>query len=155
MRNYIKAIDGSFKAWIEKFKTEQPESYEKYRAKQRRAEKKRRDKPESKIKRQVWRKSVRGRIPAYKESAKKKGRVWELSDDEAALLLSDDCHYCGIAANPTNGIDRKDNNKGYHLNNSLSCCTMCNYAKRKSSYDEFIAWFDRAFEFRMKLKNRT
>ena len=37
-----------------------------------------------------------------------------------------------------NGIDRIDNNLGYTVQNSISCCKKCNYAKHKMSYDEFI-----------------
>jgi hypothetical protein len=36
------------------------------------------------------------------------------------------------------GIDRLDSKKGYHIDNIVSCCTSCNYAKHKLSEKEFI-----------------
>lgn len=39
-----------------------------------------------------------------------------------------------------NGIDRIDNAKGYTIENSVTCCKRCNFAKRNMSYDEFISW---------------
>ena len=48
------------------------------------------------------------------------------------------CHYCGSPLTKTNGhksqltdwtFDRKDNKKGYSLNNIVLCCRRCNMAK--------------------------
>ena len=36
-----------------------------------------------------------------------------------------------------NGIDRIDNAKSYVLDNCVSCCAICNFAKRTSSFDDY------------------
>lgn len=82
----------------------------------------------------------------------KKGRT--ITKDEVKLLISQDCHYCGAAPDhyrtvgsgewarkstvPTHGIDRKDSDKGYDLDNCVTCCTRCNLMKREIPYQEFI-----------------
>tara|TARA_B110000211_G_C13992463_1_gene514640 strand:+ start:357 stop:902 length:546 start_codon:yes stop_codon:yes gene_type:complete len=75
-----------------------------------------------------------------------------LTLEEYSELVNSNCHYCGQEpqlrsrkerkyVNTTdiamNGIDRKDNDEGYHLHNCLPCCTTCNMMKYKSSYWEF------------------
>ena len=37
-----------------------------------------------------------------------------------------------------NGIDRKDNNIGYIIENCVSCCGICNRMKMDMSYDDFL-----------------
>lgn len=140
-----------YKKWVEEQKSD-PEKLKKFIAKRRQYERHRREDPDSRAKRKTWNSSVRGRISVYRNSAKKKGKAWELSFEEAALILTDNCHYCGIAANPTNGIDRKDNDKGYHLENALSCCSMCNYSMNAYSYEEFLAWIELWHSERKKKK---
>lgn len=82
----------------------------------------------------------------------KKGRTITIEDVKS--LISSDCHYCGdkpshyrelsstkwvrISTVPTNGIDRKDSNLGYHLDNCVPCCARCNYLKRDMNYLDFI-----------------
>lgn len=36
-----------------------------------------------------------------------------------------------------NGIDRVDNNKGYEIENVVTCCTDCNKKKLKKTQEEF------------------
>jgi hypothetical protein len=36
------------------------------------------------------------------------------------------------------GIDRINNEVGYSIKNSVPCCGVCNYMKRKFSKEEFI-----------------
>lgn len=69
-------------------------------------------------------------------------------------IVSKNCYYCNIepVINTTyskirkyintepvyiHGIDRIDSNKGYHLDNCVSCCTTCNYMKHTLSIDNF------------------
>lgn len=42
-----------------------------------------------------------------------------------------------------NGIDRVDNFKGYTLENSVPCCTICNRAKSNMLYDDFMSYIQR------------
>lgn len=71
----------------------------------------------------------------YKSQAKKRAHEFSLSVDDFEKIVSEPCHYCG---DYFVGIDRKDNSKGYTLENSLPCCKHCNIAKRDMRYDVFL-----------------
>lgn len=71
---------------------------------------------------------------------------WELSLELFHKLTSAHCHYCGrgpqrkIKDYPYNGIDRVNDKKGYTPDNSLPCCTECNFIKGgRLTYDEMKA----------------
>lgn len=95
----------------------------------------------------------------YKRVARKRGYIWELSDDQFYTLTKGNCHYCGVPANQVhrtqyksgvyiyNGVDRKNNTVGYTSDNCVSCCTFCNKAKSTTSYDDFIAWVARVHSY--------
>jgi len=105
--------------------------------------------------------SYRAKISTYKAQAKARNIIWNLTYEEAIVLIKKNCHYCGRAPNGhynshmgrrkymdnkykydilCNGIDRIDSNKGYMKNNVVSCCKTCNFAKNNLSYDDFIKW---------------
>ncbi len=95
---------------------------------------------------------------SYKRSASDRNLDFNLSKEQARKLFEGNCFYCGIA--PTisytnsnlsgkyawNGIDRKDNSKGYIIENCVSCCKMCNFAKSNYSLEDFTNWIKRAYE---------
>ncbi len=78
--------------------------------------------------------------------------VWDLTDEQARGIFDRDCFYCGdrpklITQLPDrkapikyafNGIDRIDSSKGYTTDNTVSCCTQCNYMKRNYSQGDFL-----------------
>lgn len=86
----------------------------------------------------------------YRYSARKKGITFYLSKEELRTICQKPCHYCGDGPsaqikNPLlngifvyNGIDRKDNKKGYEIENSLPCCKTCNFLKKDMDYVDFI-----------------
>ena len=37
-----------------------------------------------------------------------------------------------------NGVDRVNNDLGYTIENSVTCCSLCNYMKRGMSLSDFI-----------------
>ena len=86
----------------------------------------------------------------YRSSAKSKRLVFSLTKDEFRKITQKKCHYCdsepadvrntkGLNGSYThNGIDRKNNNIGYTLENSLPCCSFCNYLKKHHNYDVFV-----------------
>lgn len=76
------------------------------------------------------------RYTKYKLSAKARGRVFNLTKEEFLYLIASDCSFCGIEN--AFGIDRKDNEIGYILSNSVPCCSKCNFMKGKLSNTEFI-----------------
>lgn len=115
-------------------------------------------------------------LNSYKQRAKRDCIEWRLTDSEAASLFSSRCHYCGVmptnrinafvtkagrylSKNKTranlgwvafNGIDRKNSDVGYLVDNCVGCCSVCNYAKGKLSQDDFEAWIDRLCEYKSR-----
>jgi len=100
--------------------------------------------------------ALRSLLTTYQTNARNKARVWGLSERQFYGLLGGNCHYCdappgNVASKRArkgrrtgyqvtyNGIDRKDNDKGYTPENSVSCCKVCNYAKRELEHDQFLA----------------
>lgn len=93
----------------------------------------------------------------YIKGAKARKLEFTLSFDKFCKLTQQCCHYCGIKPNNStktinphgatqimyNGIDRIDNTKGYILDNVVSCCSNCNYAKFDLSYDAFKIYLER------------
>lgn len=95
----------------------------------------------------------------YQRSAARRGYAWDLADEEFFQLVSLDCFYCGGLPSTVkrtgpyedfiyNGLDRMDNTLGYTVENVVTCCTICNLAKRDMPFDEFVAYLDRISVFR-------
>ena len=86
----------------------------------------------------------------YRWQANKRSLPFELSKESFKLLTSGECVYCGKdpaqiysgasckTAYTYNGIDRKNNQLGYTLENSVSCCGVCNDMKRTRTVEEFV-----------------
>lgn len=98
--------------------------------------------------------SIKNRVyRRYKKGAKNRNYIFNLSFKYFTTLLNQDCYYCGAKPVPydedkfyynglqpfkRNGIDRKDNTKGYTIENCVSCCKQCNTIKMNLSYDDFL-----------------
>jgi hypothetical protein len=90
----------------------------------------------------------------YKRNAKKRSLSFELTKDDFFKLTKGDCNYCGSKPKNEvkysgkkntppyicNGVDRVNNKKGYTIENSVSCCSICNRAKKDLSLEEFNEW---------------
>jgi len=95
----------------------------------------------------------------YRSEARRRGRVFDLTEQEFVTLTQQNCHYCG--AGPANqytskrgntknpqravpfiysGIDRVDSTGGYTLDNCAPCCRACNRAKSDMTITEFRQW---------------
>jgi hypothetical protein len=61
-------------------------------------------------------------------------------------LIRQPCIYCGGYDNH-NGIDRVDNNVGYQLDNTVSCCKICNFIKGTDEITEFMGRLERLSQF--------
>lgn len=107
--------------------------------------------------------SLNGLYYEYVRSAKKRHKNFELSKNEFKELTSSNCHYCGKIPSKIyykegckgeykfNGVDRKDNSRGYTLDNSLPCCWECNNIKSNIlSYEEMIIVAKALVNFRSK-----
>ena len=85
----------------------------------------------------------------YKLNASKRSREFSLLEDDFALLIMRPCYYCGVLkfnlfvdGRSTqfyyNSLDRKDNSRGYTIDNVVPACSICNHMKQKYSVSEFI-----------------
>ena len=72
----------------------------------------------------------------YHQGAKLRNLDWEISDEIALSMFKEKCYYCD-SFNNINGIDRKDSNKGYIIDNCVPCCTQCNFMKLDKTIDDF------------------
>lgn len=102
----------------------------------------------------------------YRTKANKKGIIFDLTKDDFKYLIFNHCKYCGIEPSKqypcndkhfngsilVNGIDRINSNEGYIIDNCVSCCSMCNYAKRDNTITDFEIWLDRLVKFRINIK---
>ena len=94
-------------------------------------------------------------LSGYKHRASKRGYEWALTEEQATTLLLGNCEYCGVppclvkskngkknynGSFTHNGIDRVNNSLGYTSSNVVSCCHVCNMAKRTTSAEDFISW---------------
>ena len=105
-------------------------------------------------KRHHFRHSARTQVlNIYKCNARNRKREWALTEEQFIDLTQSLCHYCLQPPNKRmvkpyetyvyNGIDRKDNNRGYTTENSLPCCSECNLAKGTRTYEAFVEWLNR------------
>lgn len=97
---------------------------------------------------------------SLKSNAKSRNISVTISEEDFFYMASKNCHYCDsppIYKNGPkewqkrvllNGIDRVDNNFGYSMDNIVSCCEQCNWAKKDLTIEEWNKWID------MLLKNR-
>ena len=84
------------------------------------------------------RKRIDVQIAIYKQNAKVRGIEFLLTDAQAEEIMKSDCAYCGEHADPWNGMDRRENSKGYTVENTVSACSMCNMMKKHYSEQEFL-----------------
>lgn len=83
-------------------------------------------------------------VKRYIANAKKRKLEWALSLEQFSTIIEQDCHYCGSPPSvhahnhKWNGIDRVDNNKGYVVDNAVSCCSMCNKMKSCLGMSAFL-----------------
>ena len=97
---------------------------------------------------------------AYQKSAEKRSHLFNLTLEEFKILTKANCFYCGMTPNTLattgnsfsnyiyNGIDRKNNDLGYELNNCVTCCQTCNLAKHTKTFEEFINWINQLVNFK-------
>ena len=98
----------------------------------------------------------------YRDNARKKSIPFELTNGQMEKMFKSVCFYCGREPYRTlkkpncyghyvcNGIDRKDNSKGYTKSNCVSCCLECNFMKNTYHIDEFLKLIRMIYENRVK-----
>lgn len=65
---------------------------------------------------------------------------FSLEFKHAMELTLGNCYYCNQSPDDEyiNGIDRLDNNQGYNINNVVTCCRDCNFAKGIANLETFV-----------------
>src|SRR5208337_774949 len=94
----------------------------------------------------------------YRHRAKSRGILFELNFSDFEQIVSKECRYCGLPPSRVaktqsgkqtqkyNGVDRRDSQLGYCLDNCVSCCWVCNRWKSDMSIDEFLAHTVKIYE---------
>lgn len=92
---------------------------------------------------------------SYEYAANYRNYEFDITIEEMISIIERNCYYCGsppmvyigdksyLAEGEEYkrlGIDRKDNKKGYTINNCVSCCFKCNMAKQEMSIEDFKNW---------------
>lgn len=98
-----------------------------------------------------------------RDGAKRRGYVFELTEEKYLELVLQTCYYCGrepyeikFAARhhgnafPCNGIDRKDNKLGYIVENCVPCCGSCNTIKMDFTEKEFYNTIELIYNNRIR-----
>lgn len=92
----------------------------------------------------------------YQNGAKDRKLTFGLTFSEFCEFLHESCHYCKrkncssrkvnrIGKNVPlryNGIDRKNSDLGYSIENCVTYCWVCNRAKMDMTYNEFIDYIN-------------
>jgi hypothetical protein len=120
--------------------------------------------------------SFRALERSCKRSASSRNLEYTLTQQQFRKIITQNCHYCGAVGRDyncyqtqerytddwksqqwliINGIDRKDNNKGYTLENSVPCCEICNEGKNNKSYDKYIEYLNNLVEYRTKAVDKN
>lgn len=74
--------------------------------------------------------SIAGRYNRAKTRAIRHERTWEVSKEQFEVFLSLPCFYCNGSLNDTGcGVDRKNSDLGYTVENLVPCCGICNKIK--------------------------
>ena len=94
------------------------------------------NKEKAKETRRLYRESKIGRFKSIKNSAKSRNIEFNLTEEDVYNIIEKDCLYCG--QKKSNGIDRINSNGGYTNENSIPCCSMCNYMKKDFTQEDFI-----------------
>ena len=110
--------------------------YQKFKGK--RYSKSKRGKENHKIVKKRYQQTYKGVYWNYKGNAKHSGFEFNLTMQDFKNFESKNCFYCGEKLTRV-GLDRKDNSKGYTLDNVNPCCSTCNYMRRIQTQEEFIA----------------
>jgi hypothetical protein len=99
---------------------------------------KHRAKPGYLEKHESYRQTPKGIWQSYKRGAEKRDLAFQFTLSEfTERFWQRSCVYCGDVIKSA-GIDRVDSSKGYTIENSVPCCSTCNFMKLRMSVTDFI-----------------
>jgi hypothetical protein len=101
-------------------------------------------------------KEISKKFKAYKSRAFKKNIEFSITIDDFNILITNSCYSCGILFDGKNllGVDRLNNNEGYTILNSRTCCWDCNRSKSDKSLLEYSKYLGRFnIESEQKINN--
>lgn len=70
-----------------------------------------------------------------------------ITEAEFRMYQLDVCHYCERRPQNGCGLDRKQNDSIYIVDNVVSCCGECNYLKKAQDYDDFFVHCERVSDY--------
>ena len=79
----------------------------------------------------------RSKFEHYQLGAQRRKIEWDLSFEKFKKFWQKPCYYCGSQIE-TIGLDRKNNNEGYNIDNIVPCCQICNILKGQQSSIRWI-----------------
>lgn len=84
----------------------------------------------------------------YKNDAKRRDLLFELSYLQFMNIVARPCNYCGEFNELSyNGVDRQNNTIGYNISNCVPACSMCNLMKSSHEVCKFISHCKAIAEF--------
>ena len=90
----------------------------------------------------------------YQRTSVTRNINFDLEFDDFCNIINTNCYYCGVLQEQGfNGIDRKESNKHYSLDNSVSCCQICNYIKGSLDYDIFLKRIEHILFYNKRIEN--
>ena len=99
--------------------------------------------------------TVNSVVRTYRRGAIQRGLTFDITRDQIRDIMFQPCNYCGRTrvnpggGYPYNGLDRRDNSLGYTLQNTVSCCGMCNRVKSDLSEEDFLKWVGYVYQTRV------
>jgi hypothetical protein len=82
---------------------------------------------------------VNQKFSNLRQSAKKRGREFNLTKERLTQVMQEPCYYCNASlGKPNMSIDRMDNKKGYLDSNIVSACLPCNVMKKTYTSEQFM-----------------
>lgn len=99
---------------------------------------------------------IRTKYMQYKNSAKKRNLVFDISLFTFTYKIQQPCYICGKKSikGSYNGLDRVDNKVGYVKHNLSACCWNCNRSKSNLPVEEFKNWITNFGEVKDSLNYR-
>lgn len=109
---------------------------------------------------------IREILTRIKRQATTRNIPMSLSNEEILNLVFDKCFYCNSGHSNKvishlgeymtfNGIDRMNNTKGYTIQNSVTCCKVCNISKSILSTKEWLNNMEKILINKEKILERS